>query len=653
MTLQITNLGEDIIVDILEYLTPEQIFKFLTLNKALYEIYISSNTIYQLLYNKKFTNNENNYTLSLKDQINWKQLFQLRCNKNQKIFTWGENNGGRLGYLSSSIDASHVSKKLGGWSVHTPTNIPEFNNRIVVDLKANGYSFIILLNNGELWFTGMDWKRPQQGLATPGPIREKDYKPNPGTLALLNMDRNNNLENQMNENPGNGRHNNRPIVPVHHNGRFGVLPIPLMWRRYSDSDSDEERNNNQMTSSSSPSSSSSSSQPNSEASGSRPNLQPATSSLNHPTSNIQETNFLSRLFLPPEVSTAATAVESINSLDPRKVVSIGTGREHIIALDNHGNIYSWDSGCSSNIGIKIKFRGIPSKAVINKIAAGWNLSACLIEDIGLLVWYTRKATTREQFESRNFECEASYLIIPFTKNDVADFTVGADYVLYIKKSNSKLFQFRLNAHEFASRDEEAATVSPEELKQKIYPMTNFNNWLSQQTQNVQFTRLNSCFTNFVVFTNHDHVLIGNNDHLLFATDDDDDDDGDESSAAAAASSSGASPVILPELQGQNIKSVEIGDYHYLALTNEGGILSWGIESRSCGCLGIGARELAIEQNPTNCLPKGNNLEVILPMKVKDPYQNRLREDRGEQNGKWVSIAASGWHSGGIYVPNDE
>lgn len=68
MTLSIYDLGEDILTSqISNYLSPEDIFKFFSLSKTLYSIYQNSSIIYQYLYNKKFTNNENNYTLSLQE----------------------------------------------------------------------------------------------------------------------------------------------------------------------------------------------------------------------------------------------------------------------------------------------------------------------------------------------------------------------------------------------------------------------------------------------------------------------------------------------------------------------------------------------------------------------------------------------------------
>ena len=627
MTLTILDLGEDILTyAISRYLSPDDIFKLFTLNSTLYKLFESSPTIFQLLYNKKFTNNENNYTLNLQQHLNWKQLWQLRCNTNQQLFTWGESNGGRLGYLSTRIDQSHVLRKLGGWSVHTPTNIPEFNQHLIVDLKANGYSFIILLNNGELWFTGMDWKRPSQGLSTPGPVKSKDYKPNPGTMALSSM--NNNTD----ENVG-GRRGIIPGTFSRGGGRFGVLPMPMSGR-FTDDDDDDADKNSESDSNGTPREGSSTgtrvsppvSTPGQESSSrlpqSRRRLQPNDSktTLRHKPSKIQETNFLSRLFLPP-----------MNEFDNRRIISISTGREHIIALDDHNNVYTWDSGCNSNIGIHIQFPGIPETANVVKVSAGWNLSACQIDDVGLVVWYSREPLTKEQFDQQNYQARAKYLIIPGTDNNVADFTVGADYVLFIKISDTKLYQFRLNALDLLHRDDDRLDVN--DLKRMITPMNNFNDWMSQREASIEFTRLNSCFTNFVVFTNHDQILIGNNAHLLYNVNDE-------------PQEQGKTPIVVPDLQGQNIKSVEIGDYHYLALTNDGSLLSWGTESRSCGCLGIGPRELAVAEHPETVVEHGTNLEVKQPMHVKNPMGNRIK-------GKWVAVAASGWQSGGIYVPLEE
>ena len=156
MTLSIYDLGEDILTSqISNYLSPEDIFKFFSLSKTLYSIYQNSSIIYQYLYNKKFTNNENNYTLSLQENLNWKQLFYLRCNRHQKVYTWGQSLMGRLGYNLSQVPIENRSENFRWMMVHTPTNINNFIDHIIVDIVATGFSFIILANDGELFLQGM------------------------------------------------------------------------------------------------------------------------------------------------------------------------------------------------------------------------------------------------------------------------------------------------------------------------------------------------------------------------------------------------------------------------------------------------------------------------------------------------------------------
>lgn len=637
MTLSIYDLGEDILTSqISNYLSPEDIFKFFSLSKTLYSIYQNSSIIYQYLYNKKFTNNENNYTLSLQENLNWKQLFYLRCNRHQKVYTWGQSLMGRLGYNLSQVPIENRSENFGWMMVHTPTNINNFNDHIIVDIVATGFSFIILANDGELFFTGNDWKQ-SHNRATPGPIKTQDYRPTPGTMALYTLTNNQTLE------PIRSRRN---IVR-------GVPPMPMMNRRYAnDDDSDDSSGENsdgeiitpdattttESTSSSVPPlvpAPTSSALPQGRRKITQPEPTPtSTPALTHRPSKIKESNFISRLFLPPLLPNRK------DNLEKRKIISISAGREHIIALDNYNNIYTWDTGCQSNVGVMLEFPGISSNSSnfgrVIKISAGWNLSAALIDNYGLIVWYTRIGITEEQFHNREFISQAKYFIIPFTKNDIIDFTVGSNFVMFIRKSDEKLYQTRFNVHEIATR-EDTSNITIDEIKQFTNPMDNFNHWKQQQSENnkenIRFTKVTGCFNDFSVFTNHDQVLLGNLHHLEYH------DNGNDQ---------GMKPIIIDELQGKNIKRIEIGDYHYLALTADGTLLSWGTESRFCGCLGLGSKQSILDQytTPTNTEDsdevklRGNNLVVLKPLPVKPP----------PYKGKWVCIAASGWHSGGIYVP---
>ena len=56
--------------------------------------------------------------------------------------------------------------------------------------------------------------------------------------------------------------------------------------------------------------------------------------------------------------------------------------------------------------------------------------------------------------------------------------------------------------------------------------------------------------------------------------------------------------------------------------------------------------MAVAEHPGTVVEHGTNVEVKQPMHVKNPMGNRIK-------GKWVAVAASGWQSGGIYVPLEE
>ncbi|ABN65395.2 predicted protein [Scheffersomyces stipitis CBS 6054] len=588
------DLDDDILVCILpQFLSPHDIFNVSILNKSIYNLNYNSSLsskLFQQLYNKIFTNNDNNFKLSYSDKLNWKQLFQLRCSSKQQVYTWGSSQFGRLGYLVDKIDQNHVtSRSLGFRGVHTPTAIPQSAGHIVTDIVASGFQFIVLSSRSQLVTTGFSDAPAISRESTPGPIGSKDYQ---GNLMASNS-----AAVPFTEVVGSRRSIRRP----------GVMPMPA--NRY---DHDVIETQPARTPRDTPM---------------NPNLTRPPDQLTFPpelgynnednetSKKIVDSNFLTTITFP-------------NYEPDAYPISISCGRQHYIVLDSHNRIASWDTGCRSNAAVLLRFPGIDPSLPILKICAGWNLSCCYIYDVGLVMWYTRNAITKEQYEAGDRNVDAHYVVIPYTKRDVVDFTVGSDFVLFIKKSDGKLYKFGMNAQELATRDRQIG-VRPDETQEAIEPVPSFNNWLArtnlQNGSSAEFTRLNCCYTNFVVFTNDDDVLIGGRSHL--------EDSSEESESP---------PKIIPELQKQNIKSVEIGDYHFLALTTDGNILSWGLESSNCGCLGLGAKEEFVQNNgPSVVKDLGPNkgMEVLVPTRVKNP----------PIPGKWVSIAASGWHSAGVYV----
>ena len=446
--------------------------------------------------------------------------------------------------------------------VHTPGNIESFNNHIITDISATGFSFVILINSGKLYHTGHDWRRTVGGNPScdaPGPSTS-DYSPPPSALAW----------NTLSSNP-------RPLA-----GRQALFPMPstAVGNRY-----DREVQPNL------PSGRRMQIQPiltrPPEQLPELPGLTPGSTGDKH---SVKETNFVTELKLPP------------NDYD-KKLISISSGRQHIVALDDCNNIYTWDTGVQSKVGVKLRFGKLEPVPPIIKIFAGWNISAMYVNEIGLIVWNRRQPLTQQQFETEDRTSETNYQAISGTRGDIEDFTIGDNFVIFTRKSDGKVYRANLIGDVFVAEE-----------------VGNFNEWLrDQQVQDGtprRFTRLNCCFKSWVVFTDNDEILIGN----------------------------GANEMSIVEaIQHENIKSVEIGDYHFLALTSQGEVYSWGRESEQCGCLGLGDKTTVLEHDPTvRNLGTYDGIQVYTPKKVINPTKS----------GKWVQIASSGWHSGGIYVADE-
>lgn len=554
--MQLKDIGDDLLITIIpQYLSPLDIFNFSIINKEFYQRFHNSpftSTFYKILYNKKFTNNDNHLIPQIDQQhgLTWKDLFKLRVNRHQKVYTWGSNDFGRLGYLSDSLPNDVKTNRRG---IHTPSNIKVFNNHIITDLSSTGFSFIILTNQGQLYYTGHDWSNGMRGYTepeAPGP-KTHDYYPSPSELALDRLG--NNAATTMNSRETiTGPTSTR--IDIGNRYDREVQEMPMARRR---------------------------------------SIQPI---LTQPPENlpsiqlnktIEETNFVTKF----------------NLIDDVKIISVSSGRQHVLALDDHNNIYTWDTGVQNKMGVKLKFKNLEITSSILKIFAGWNLSGIYVYNVGLIIWNERDCVTKEKFENQDFTAFTNYQIIAKTKYDIDDFTIGDNFVLFTKKSTGLLYKSELI----------------DGLLQSPQPIENFNQWLHDQCQKmgelIKFTRLNCCFKNWVVFTNNDQILLGNDSNDL---------------------------KIIPQLQFQNIKSIEIGDYHFLALTKTGEVLSWGRESGQCGCLGLGDKSNVLENNDTvQDLGLYDGIHVTNPLKVINP----------EKNGKWVQITASGWHSGGIFIAN--
>jgi SCF-associated factor 1 len=274
--------------------------------------------------------------------------------------------------------------------------------------------------------------------------------------------------------------------------------------------------------------------------------------------------------------------------DPHtKFVSVSSGRCHFVAMDNSGQIWSWDDPRTGH-GVNIQFFEQGSNLIsqghkVLRCLAGWNSSVAYLYQYGLIYWSKRSSMK----EGDSFSV-AQYHVVPETSDingnkKILDFVVGDGFLVYLTL-DGKLYRNDM-------------------IGAESYPLDKFDQHLRTNAESLQpkFTRLSGNFSTFACFTNEDLVLIGDKSN-------------DE-------------PIIIDELQHKECISIAVGDYHFLALCRDGSLYSWGLESRSCGCLGLGGSPVGSEM-------ENGSTRVRKPTLV--PTQ-----------GKVIAISAAGWQSSAI------
>jgi SCF-associated factor 1 len=104
------------------------------------------------------------------------------------------------------------------------------------------------------------------------------------------------------------------------------------------------------------------------------------------------------------------------------------------------------------------------------------------------------------------------------------------------------------------------------------------------------------------------------------------------------------PKIILGLQNKSVISVVPGDYHYIALTSSGKVLTWGECDK--GALGLGDPRTLIPGTPGAYAVEGDLQlpEVKVPTEVRFDHGTKIPKDRF-----CFSIAAAGWHSGALVI----
>ncbi|VEU20363.1 DEKNAAC101225 [Brettanomyces naardenensis] len=289
-------------------------------------------------------------------------------------------------------------------------------------------------------------------------------------------------------------------------------------------------------------------------------------------------------------SSAVTKVTAGDSTG--RLISVSSGRGHFIALDKDGKLWTWDSPYQGKIGIPLRLvdaiTGQPIRGRILKIRAGWTTSTCLVEKVGIVIWRRRDHVRgwRDGLPVQG-HVDAFVSVVPNTTEDViSDYVVLEDAIVYLSKKG-RIYRVDIAGHGVGR------------------PLIRFEQY-AKSHGDTKFIRISGFFKTFTVITNGDQVLIGKSDEEW--------------------------PMVIPELQQRSVIAVVAGDYHFLALTREGKMYSWGRESRANGCLGLGKLEEVVREGKGHM--EGGDLVVDKPTMV-------------DVGGVVLAIAAGGWQSAAL------
>lgn len=466
------------------------------------------------------------------------------------LFTWGQSVGGRLGYSINEVEEEYRPDSQFRNGVCLPRSVPGMENLIVSDVVGFGYGFAILTAEGDVYKIGELQEYVPRGInriIRPVPSFGPTVTPN---IPLIGFQ----IPNMLQIRGPPAAHVDRPEATIHLEGdggaRFGEGP-------------------------------------------------------NEPENDLVD-------YVGSFTISEKAKVKKLDyySEDNVSFVTISCGRSHILALDEDDNIYTWDQTFVAP-GIRLTFpftkNGVPNK--VRKLAAGWNFSSALIDNVGIVVWFQDKIQPLPETYSEikadkksNKSVEVTnYSIIPLTNqpansdDSIVDIMAGDNFFVYLTKKGD-LYKFNI-----PSNHNDILTSSAIKLDLFTKELDKLSNGIGQ------FVKISGTYQYFAVLSDSEHVFIGSKDFTVRDA-----------------------PIVIDELQKVGCISIATGDYHFLALLRGGKLLSWGRESQGCGSLGQGKFSDSSKRGMVK-----DGWDLILPK----PQEIHIKD-----NGHVLAIGAGGWQS---------
>jgi SCF-associated factor 1 len=258
---------------------------------------------------------------------------------------------------------------------------------------------------------------------------------------------------------------------------------------------------------------------------------------------------------------------------------------------------------------------LPSKEYsVVHMAAGWRFSAAVIKGIGLIVWEPTVPNHRETMVrlannmitktplERNWRARRILRTEEVDTNtlsansEIIGLMVGDGYLVYLTELGTV---HRVN-------------ITDDILTSSSQPSSFL---LEKFSISPKLSYLSGSFFHFGLFNTTGDVLVGN-----------------------VQTGPDTPPSIEEGLQHRGVIALSWGDWHGLALCEDGSVLSWGRELWKNGCLGMGYQSLD-EAREMGLQVVDNGIVSDIPRKVPG--------FGGEENNFAFCVAAAGWHSAAL------
>ncbi|KAF8425147.1 regulator of chromosome condensation 1/beta-lactamase-inhibitor protein II [Tirmania nivea] len=356
----------------------------------------------------------------------------------------------------------------------------------------------------------------------------------------------------------------------------------------------------------------------------------------------------SRPHLPDSTSDGrATKLEFPAAHTSTNIVEVSSGRSHVLGLSEEGRIWSWTR--EDLPGTFIKFIHVDTRTygstfygtrrargTVERVAAGWNHSAALVNGVGIVVWFpSSEGTVDEEGVLVDGELVPGTCYIegtpkPSTISDEDwNYSKEVGEVICIMAGDSYLVFLTKPGKVYAvwAQPNMVAGTRPVQLYH-----------FSAPAGEKPMTYISGSFCKFAVFNSDGLVYIGTKDQVQEIL------DASVERPSPELEEIQSKPTVIPRLQKCGIVAIAFGDYHSLALTAEGKVLSWGTEPEMCGCLGHGPVEIA-RRKGVKFTAYG---QLDEPTEVKFDRLETSKSQKPKDNQYFIFyISAAGWHSGAL------